>query len=115
MMLLLHHLAIDHIAFEAMRSEVEAHLLGQEALLPPPPSFRNLVAKNGVGITRREHEIFFRQMLGDVEEPTAPYGLLDVQGDERRGRNRTSPWRRSWRGGCGECAAAGGEVGACAI
>ena len=31
MMLLLHHLAIDHIAFEAMRSEVEAHLLGQEA------------------------------------------------------------------------------------
>jgi aryl carrier-like protein len=43
MMLLLHHLAVDHIAFEAMQSEVEAHLLGQEALLPPPLPFRNLV------------------------------------------------------------------------
>ncbi|WP_030185805.1 condensation domain-containing protein, partial [Streptomyces sp. NRRL S-813] len=28
-----------------------------------------------------DHATFFRTMLGDVAEPCAPYGLLDVQGD----------------------------------
>jgi amino acid adenylation domain-containing protein len=28
-----------------------------------------------------EHEAFFTQMLGDVEEPTLPFGLRDVQGN----------------------------------
>uniref|UniRef100_UPI000369A9F0 non-ribosomal peptide synthetase n=1 Tax=Variovorax atrisoli TaxID=3394203 RepID=UPI000369A9F0 len=30
------------------------------------------------------HEAFFRQMLADVDEPTAPFNLLDVQGDGTR-------------------------------
>ena len=80
-MQLLHHLAGDHTTLEVMQAEVQAHLLGQQDLLPAPLPFRNLVAQARLGVSQEEHEAFFRQMLGDVDEPTAPFGLLDVQGD----------------------------------
>jgi len=64
-----------------MQEEMQAYLLGQEDQLPPPRSFRNLVAQARLGVSREEHEAFFRKMLGDVEESTAPFGLLDVQGN----------------------------------
>ena len=81
MMQLLHHLAGDHTTLEVMQGEIQAHLLGQQASLPAPLPFRNLVAQARLGISQQEHEVFFRRMLGDVDEPTAPFGLLDVQGD----------------------------------
>jgi hypothetical protein len=81
MLQLLHHLAIDHSTLEAMQTEVQAHLLGQADRLPAPLPFRNLVAQVRLGISQQEHESFFRKMLGDIDEPTAPFGLLDVLGD----------------------------------
>ena len=83
MMLLLHHLAGDHVTIEAVQREIELHLLGQADLLPAPLPFRNLVAQTRLGMREEEHEAFFRAMLGDVEEPTAPFGLLNAQGDGR--------------------------------
>ncbi|WP_216847038.1 non-ribosomal peptide synthetase, partial [Granulicella sp. L60] len=81
MLQLLHHLVGDHTTLEVMESEVWAHLLGREASLPVPLPFRNLVAQARLGVSPEEHEAFFRGMLGDVDEPTAPFGLLDVRGD----------------------------------
>src|SRR3712207_2828397 len=78
LLILMHHLADDRESLEVLQEEISAHLLGRESELPAPLPFRNYVAQARLGVTQEEHERFFRGMLGDVEEPTAPYGLLDV-------------------------------------
>ena len=83
MLLLLHHLIGDHTTLDVMQEEVQAYLSGQAEQLPAPLPFRNLVAEARLGVSEEEHEAFFRNMLEDVEEPTAPFGLLEVQGDGR--------------------------------
>ncbi len=79
--MLMHHLVGDHTALELMVEEVQAHLAGQAHRLLPPLPFRNFVAQARLGLTREQHETFFSEMLGDIDEPTAPFGLLDVHGD----------------------------------
>jgi amino acid adenylation domain-containing protein len=81
MLELFHHLAIDHTAVEVMQQEIQAYLQGQADKLPVPLPFRNFVAQARLGVAREEHEAHFKQLLGDVEEPTAPFGLTDVQGE----------------------------------
>ncbi len=81
LLLLLHHMASDHTTWEVLQEEIEAHLAGHSDRLPAPLPFRNFVAQARLGVSRAEHEAFFRELLGDVDEPTAPFGLLDVHGD----------------------------------
>ncbi|HYR07002.1 MAG TPA: AMP-binding protein, partial [Longimicrobium sp.] len=81
LLMLTHHLTSDHESLEVQQEEISAHLLGRESELPAPLPFRNYVARARLGVSREEHERFFSAMLGDVEEPTAPYGLLDVWGE----------------------------------
>ncbi|NWD72409.1 amino acid adenylation domain-containing protein, partial [Pseudomonas gingeri] len=80
-MLLFHHLVDDATSLRILCGEIEAHMLGQQVSLPPSIPYRNYVAQARLGVSREEHEAFFREMLGDVEEPTLPFGLRDVQGD----------------------------------
>src|SRR5262249_36046141 len=75
-------LVMDHTTLEAVIGEVQAHLLGQTVKSAAVP-FRNFVAQARLGVSAAEHEAFFREMLGDVEEPTLPFGLSDVQGEGR--------------------------------
>jgi len=100
MLQLLHHLAGDHTTLEVMQAEVQAYLLGQQASLPAPLPFRNLVAQARLGAGREEHEAFFRQMLEDVDEPTAPFGLLDARGDGGASKKPGWPWTAILPGVC---------------
>ena len=58
-----------------------AHLLNQQNQLPEPIPFRNFVAQARHGVSEAEHEAFFCEMLGDVDEPTTPFGLSEARGD----------------------------------
>ncbi|MGS0546228.1 amino acid adenylation domain-containing protein [Pseudomonas parakoreensis] len=81
--LLFHHLAMDHIALEVMRGELQASLCGHTVALAPPVPYRNYVAQTRLGVSEQEHEAFFRAQLADIDEPTLPFGLQEVQGDGR--------------------------------
>jgi amino acid adenylation domain-containing protein len=76
-----HHLVTDQTTLEGMLQEAALIRAGQEHALGAPVPFRNFVAQARLGVPKQEHEEFFRQTLGDVQEPTAPFGLLEVHGD----------------------------------
>ncbi|HEU0077922.1 MAG TPA: condensation domain-containing protein, partial [Longimicrobiaceae bacterium] len=76
-----HHLLGDRVTSEILKKEIRAHLAGRAHELPAPLPFRDYVAQARMGAGRDQHEAYFRKLLGDVEEPTAPFGLLDVWRD----------------------------------
>ncbi|MGW7418212.1 non-ribosomal peptide synthetase, partial [Streptomyces sp. NPDC054863] len=76
-----HHLVQDRTSLALVFDEIRAILSGGGDTLPAPLPFREFVAQARLTIPAQEHERFFAELLGDVSEPTAPYGLLDVHGD----------------------------------
>ncbi|KAF9959374.1 hypothetical protein BGZ70_008863, partial [Mortierella alpina] len=79
-----HHLISDHVSIEKMNAEVEKILQGQGDALPTPSQFRDFIAQVRAGPTQNEHEVFFKEMLSDIDEPTLPFGLSEIHnnGDE---------------------------------
>ncbi|WP_259645046.1 condensation domain-containing protein, partial [Pseudomonas cichorii] len=82
-LLLFHHLVLDHTALEVVSQEMEAYLLNDTGHLSEPVPYRNYVAQSCLGTDRAAQETFFRNMLGDLDEPTLPFGLHEVQGEGR--------------------------------
>ncbi|HOB96299.1 MAG TPA: condensation domain-containing protein, partial [Aquabacterium sp.] len=76
-----HHLAVDHTTMELLIEEAQLIEAGRAHELPVPVPFRNFVAQGRLGMDKAEHEAFFREMLADIDAPTAPFGLLDTRGD----------------------------------
>jgi amino acid adenylation domain-containing protein len=76
-----HHLTDDRTSLDIQNTEIQAFILGQEHTLAAPTPFRNLIAQIQSADVNDSSETFFRGMLADIDEPTAPFGLIDVHGD----------------------------------
>ncbi|MDI9701244.1 condensation domain-containing protein, partial [Burkholderia cenocepacia] len=75
--LIKHHIVIDHVSLEIMLGEVAAILGGRAHELPAPIEFRAFVAQALHRVNPEEAEAFFRDQLSDVDETTAPFGIVD--------------------------------------
>ncbi|MCF8992429.1 condensation domain-containing protein, partial [Pseudomonas carnis] len=74
-----HHLVNDATSTTLLVDEIRAHLLGQQARLPVPVPYRNMVAQARSTARQAAHEAFFRERLADVDEPTLAFGLQKRQ------------------------------------
>ncbi|MFD3457488.1 amino acid adenylation domain-containing protein, partial [Streptomyces sp. NPDC058691] len=81
MVLRMHHITQDHTTLDVVLDEVRVFLEGRGEQLPAPLPYRNFVGQALLGVSREEHAAYFAKALGEVTEPTAPFGVLDVRGD----------------------------------
>ncbi|MEV4518400.1 amino acid adenylation domain-containing protein, partial [Dactylosporangium sp. NPDC049525] len=80
-MVRIHHLVEDNTAAQIVYDEVRAVLAGRTDELTAPLPFRNFVAQARASLVNGDHEAYFRDLLADVDEPTAAFGVTDVRGD----------------------------------
>ncbi len=95
-----HDAVLDHVSEEVVLDEVRAMLATQDTALPRAPQWRAWLARvHGEGFA--PHAPYFKALLGDVEEPTLPFGRSDVDrhaATQRRHRTQLSaPLVRSIR------------------
>ncbi|WP_153043723.1 hypothetical protein, partial [Xenorhabdus sp. KK7.4] len=75
-----HHLVSDHMTLALIVAEIQQLLQGQADRLSPPLPYRNFIAQT-LRVPASVHEAYFREQLADIDAPTAPFGLLNVQED----------------------------------
>jgi amino acid adenylation domain-containing protein len=74
-----HHLVNDHDSLETVCADVVNYIEGRAQGLSEPSPYRNHVAQIQAQMRTHDAEAFFRSKLGDIDEPTAPFGIVDVR------------------------------------
>jgi len=80
-LLCLHHLVDDNHSLQQVRAELRACVEGLAHTLPAPQPYRHFVGRALQRAQTAGDEAFFTQQLAGLDEPSAPFGLLDVHGD----------------------------------
>ncbi|MBD1229599.1 condensation domain-containing protein, partial [Xenorhabdus griffiniae] len=75
-----HHLVSDHLTLELILAEITLILQGKTERLPAVLPYRNFIAQT-LATPTTDHEAYFRTQLADIDEPTAPFGILKVHPD----------------------------------
>ncbi|WP_039913043.1 non-ribosomal peptide synthetase, partial [Cellvibrio mixtus] len=77
----LHHIASDRIGLNIIQQELISYCNGDRNSFSTPTHYREFVTHALQSSNTDASEVFFREMLSDVDEPTAPFNLLNVTGD----------------------------------
>ena len=78
-----HHIVCDQVSMGIEFSDLLAFLRDEGAALPEPVAYREFVAQS---LHRARHfnvEAYFRESLAGIDEPTTPFGLLEVYRSDR--------------------------------
>ena len=78
-LLKLHHIVIDHVSSELIQKELSLFMAGKETLLSPVKPYRNFVAHSRYHNEESRAESYFKQLLGNISEPTAPFDLHHIK------------------------------------
>ncbi|RJG37752.1 non-ribosomal peptide synthetase, partial [Motilimonas pumila] len=76
-----HHIISDHVGVETIKKELALFLAGQTQQLDTPVPYREFIAHAQYHAKRHDAESYFRDVLSNVDEPSTPFGLANVQGD----------------------------------
>ncbi|MFE3603911.1 amino acid adenylation domain-containing protein, partial [Streptomyces sp. NPDC059142] len=87
----MHHITQDHTTLDLVLREVTALLDGRGTALPAPQPYRAFVGQALLGASAEEDSAYFTRLLGDVTEPTAPFGVLETRGDGEDVTDRRTP------------------------
>jgi amino acid adenylation domain-containing protein/non-ribosomal peptide synthase protein (TIGR01720 family) len=83
-LLMLHHIILDHVALEVIQHELMLYKAGKVRDLPTPIGYREFVAHAQHQAKHHDADKFFYSTLGDIDTPTTPFNLLNVNGDGGR-------------------------------
>ncbi|MES2296924.1 MAG: amino acid adenylation domain-containing protein, partial [Pseudomonadota bacterium] len=81
-LLQVHHIITDHVGLDIIQKELALYHMGQADNLPATMAYREFIAHTQHQAKHNDAQAYFRQTLGDIDEPTAPFNLLDVQGKD---------------------------------
>lgn len=84
MLLSIHHLVDDIFSLQILLADIQVFLHGQGDALPPARQFRQQVAQRRLHDDARRQQLFFAQMLADIDEPTMPFDLQSGHADGQR-------------------------------
>jgi amino acid adenylation domain-containing protein len=82
-LLQLHHLVEDHEAEALLLNEVSELMVDNAQALCTPTQYREHVVRSARAAQSKELLAYFAAKLGDIVEPTAPFGITDVHGPQR--------------------------------
>ena len=76
-----HHIISDHVGLDIVYQELAQYMQGLGEKLLSPIAYREYIAHTQHQNKTHNAQTYFQEVLGDLDEPTFPFGLSNVQGN----------------------------------